>query len=305
MALLQTEAEKLSNNMLERGVIEEIIARDDLFALLPFTKIDGKAYVYNRENTISEGDFLDPNDAVNEGAATFTEVTTNLRILAGDVDVDKFLIATMSDTNDQLSIQLALKAKALGRAFRRAVVQGDSSVNAKSFDGLAKLVNVGDPDGNMSFLADTNGASITLGMLDQLLDLVLNGADALMMRRGTWRAIRALLRATGGTHADQIEIENFGVPIPAYNGLPVLINDFLPTNETAGTNAATTSVYALRLNEVDGVHGIYGGPSAGLQVEAIGTVQNKDAFRHRVKWYCGLVLKSTKSLARLAGVTNI
>ncbi|ENK7527313.1 phage major capsid protein, partial [Acinetobacter baumannii] len=35
------------------------------------------------------------------------------------------------------------------------------------------------------------------------------------------------------------------------------------------------------------------------------TVQNKDATRIRLKWYVGLVLKSTKSLARLKGVTNI
>jgi hypothetical protein len=34
-------------------------------------------------------------------------------------------------------------------------------------------------------------------------------------------------------------------------------------------------------------------------------VQNKDATRTRVKWYCGLALKSTKSVARLSGVTNV
>jgi hypothetical protein len=300
MPLLLTEAQKLSNNMLERGVIEEIISRDDLFALLPFYKIDGKAYVFNRENAIVEGDFLDPNATVNEGAATFTQVTATLKILAGDVDMDKFLMSTMGDTNDLLAIQLALKAKGLGRAFRRAVVSGDSSVVTQSFDGIQKLVT-----GGNTIAADVNGAAVTLGMLDQLLDTVLNGADALMMRRGTWRAIRALLRAAGGTHADQIMVENFGQPIPAYNGIPVLINDFLPVNETVGTNANTCSVYAMRLNEVDGLHGIYGGPSAGIQVEDIGTVQNKDANRYRVKWYCGLVLKSTHSLARLAGVTNI
>ena len=42
-----------------------------------------------------------------------------------------------------------------------------------------------------------------------------------------------------------------------------------------------------------------------FRVEDIGTVQNKDAWRWRVKWYAALALKSTKSLARLNGVTNI
>jgi hypothetical protein len=73
--------------------------------------------------------------------------------------------------------------------------------------------------------------------------------------------------------------------------------------EGSGTNLC--SVYAVRLNEADGLHGLYGGSDAGLRIEDIGTVQNKDADRIRVKWYCGLALKSTQSLARLAGVSNV
>ena len=58
-------------------------------------------------------------------------------------------------------------------------------------------------------------------------------------------------------------------------------------------------------NRLDGLHGLYGGDQAGIRIEDIGTVQNKDATRTRVKWYCGLALKSTKSVARLSGVTNV
>lgn len=301
MPLLRAEAEKLSNNMLERGVIEEVIDRDDLLALLPFMRVEGKAYVYNRENTTTEGDFLDPNEAVNEGGADFIEVTTKLRILAGDVDVDKFLLTTHSDTNDQLAIQLAMKAKAMTRKLRRTIANGNSAVNAKEFDGVSRLVTA-----PQTIFAGANGGPVNFELLDQLLDLVKNGADCIMMRDGTWRAIRALMRATGGITPDMIQVENFGRPIPGYNGVPVIVNDFLPINETRGSSNNTTSIYALRLNEVDGFHMIYGGPaSAGLQVEEIGTVQNKDAYRYRMKWYIGSALKSTLSLARLAGVTNI
>jgi hypothetical protein len=42
-----------------------------------------------------------------------------------------------------------------------------------------------------------------------------------------------------------------------------------------------------------------------MKVEEIGTIQNKDAIRYRVKWYVGTALKSTLSLARLKGITNI
>ena len=118
--------------------------------------------------------------------------------------------------------------------------------------------------------------------------------------------MKALLRTYNGNNADHIMIENFGRPIKALDGLPVIMNDWIPVNETCGTNAKTTSIYAMRLNEANGFHGIFGGGgAAGMQMEEIGTIQNKDAVRHRVKWYCGTALKSSLSLARLAGVTNV
>lgn len=303
MALLIAEAAKLTNNDLVAGVIEEIIDRDEMFARLPFTRVDGKAYVYNRENTISEADFLDTTDTVSEGAATFTEVTTNLRALIGDVDVDKFLDTTMNNTNNQRAVQIALKAKAMARKFQKTLVLGDNSSNAKEFSGIWKLTPAG-----QIISAGGTGAALTLTMLDELLDMIPNGADALVMRPSVLRAIRVLLRAQGGSDAQSSMIGNFGLPIPMHNGVPILLNDFLPATETyagALTTGSQTSVYAVRFNEADGLHGLFGGDNAGIVVEDLGTVQNKDATRTRLKWYTGLALKSTKSIARLKGLTNV
>lgn len=310
MPLLSSDAALLSNNALEAGVIDEIIDRDDLFSVLPFQHTEGKAYVYNRENTLAGADWLDPNDPVNESSSSFTEVVARLRILAGDVDVDKFLQGTQSDTNNQMAIQIQKKAKGVGREFHRVLATGDSSSNSKLFDGLPTLAaqaqaaaaSVG---GSQIVTAGANGNALTLTMLDELCDAIPNGADVIVMRRGTIRAYRALLRATYGTDAIMQQLENFGRPMLTHNGIPIIMNEFLSGAEAQGSNATTASVYALRMNEVDGLHGIYGGDNSGIVVENIGTVQNKDATRIRLKWYCGLVLKSTRSIAQLKGVTNI
>lgn len=313
MPLLKVEANKLSNNQLVSGVIEEIIERDDAFAVLPFVKVDGKAYVYNREdvgasNNITQGagmpTFLDVNDTVIEGAVPFKEITTRLRILAGDVDVDSFLQETESDTNSQMGTQIAQKAKALGRLYHDAFANGDAVANPKAFDGLKALTTNADSNPSQTVSAGTNGGALTLSLLDQLLDAVPNGADAILMRRGTIRAFRNLIRAAGGATTDSFMSDNFGRPMLAHNGVPILLNEFIPGNETQGSGTNLTSVYAARMNEVDGLHGIYGGQNAGIRVEDVGIVQNKDARRIRLKWYAGLVLKSSKSLARLSGVTN-
>lgn len=310
MPLLATEAARLSNNSLEAGVIDEIIEKDDLFSILPFKHVDGKAYVYNRENTLATATWLDPNDTVTESASTFQEVVARLRILAGDVDVDKFLQATQSDTNNQMAIQIQKKAKGVGREFHRMLAQGNATTNSKTFDGIGELARQAQDysavvGGQQIISAGTNGGALTLTMLDELLDSVPNGADVIVMRRGTIRAYRALLRATYGTDAIMQQLENFGRPMLTHNGVPIIMNEFLAGNETQGSNANTASVYAMRMNEVDGLHGIYGGSNAGIVVENIGTVQNKDATRIRLKWYCGLALKSTRSIGQLKGVTNI
>lgn len=310
MPLLKDEAAKLSNNQLVSGVIDEIIDRDDLFSILPFTPVEGKAYVYNRENTLAGATWLDPNDVVTEEASKFQEVTARLRILAGDVDIDKFLQSTMSDTNAQMAIQVQKKAKGVAREFHRVLATGNATTNAKTFDGLPTLAQSAQDysatvGGQQIITAGTNGNALTLTMLDELCDAIPNGADVLVMRRGTIRAYRALLRATYGTDAVMQQLENFGRPMLTHNGIPIIMNEFLAGDETQGSNANTGSVYALRLNELDGLHGIYGGGNAGIVVENIGTVQNKDAIRIRLKWYTGLVLKSTRSIARLKGVTNI
>lgn len=311
MPLLKAEADKLSNNQMVAGVIDEIIEKDDLFSVLPFVRVNSKAYVYHREDTgaqnnINQGSglptFLDPNDTVVEGAVPFVEVIARLRILAGDVDVDKFLQEVESDSNDQLAIQIAKKAKAVGRQYHQTLAQGDSGTNPKAFDGI-KVLNSG--NANQTVAAGVNGGALTLSMLDQLLDTVPNGADAIVMRRGTLRAFRGLLRAAGGTSAAEFMMEAFGRPMLTHNGVPILINDFLPANETKGSGTNLCSIYAMRLNEADGLHGLYGGADAGIRIEDIGTVQNKDAMRTRVKWYCGLALKSSQSMARLEGITNI
>lgn len=300
MPLLLDEANKLSQEDMERGVIEEIIDKDELFALVPFMHVSDKTYTYVREGDLPNVEFMDPYEDFEESAAKFVEVSTKLKVLGGDLLMDKFTTSTQSSMNDQVAIQIAKKAKAIRRTFRNTLINGDSTVNPKSFDGLKKLT-----PNYQTLVAGANGAAVSPEMLDELLDAVKLGADALMMRQGTWRAIRQIMRSFGGNTGDMIQIPNFGSPVKAYDGIPVIINDFLTADEVQGTAEETCSIYAIRANEADGFHGIYGGGPAGIQLEDIGTDHKKDAHKYRVKWYAGTALKATHSVARLKGILNV
>jgi hypothetical protein len=299
MALLREDAERLSNNKLISGVIEEIINRDAIYALLPWVGTNNKAYVYNREKTLPTINFYNPNEAIGEGTGTTETVTVLLKIMAHNVDVDKFLSGTMNDTNNQVAIQLQFAAKAVDMKFRDVMINGDSVAAPKTFDGMKKLVT-----DKQTIYAGANGGSLTFDQLDELIHMVPNRPDCLFMNFATYRALRALMRDLSSVQPDMLKVKDFDRALPSYDGIPILLSDFIASNETRGTATSTTSVYAARMNTVDGLHGIYGDPTAGVVVENIGTREDYDANRWRLKWYVSMALKSTRSLARLAGITN-
>jgi len=63
-------------------------------------EVTGTAVTYNREATMPAATFYDVGDTWTEATPTFTQVTTALRIMGGDADVDNFLQATYADPND-------------------------------------------------------------------------------------------------------------------------------------------------------------------------------------------------------------
>lgn len=312
MPLLNAEAAKLSNNDLVRGVVQEIIDADQVFQFLPFVKTEGKAYVYNREGTLANAQFITTNVDVPESASSFVEVSTTLRIIAGDVDVDNFLAETQSDSNAQKAIQIAMKAKAVARLFSNKFINGDeaatydlsalggdSSASFVEFSGIDKLC----PGGQVQ-THGANGAALALDQLDELLDGVKLGADCLIFSRRTIRDYKKLLRALSAVEPDYITLDN-GSRILAYGGTPILLSDYVSEAKTVGTSTDCSTIYAVRFNEQDGVHGIYSGNEVGMRITEIGQLQNRDATRTRIKWYVALALKSTKSIAKIAGVRPV
>ena len=71
MALLLSEAAKLSTDVLQRGVIETIIKESPILQMLPFMTIEGNSYKYTQENTLGSADFYGVN-------AVWSRVGSNL-----------------------------------------------------------------------------------------------------------------------------------------------------------------------------------------------------------------------------------
>ena len=113
MALTLAEASKLSNDMLLQGVVETIVKESPILQQLPFVEIVGNGLTYNQEKSLPDIDFYDVGNTWAESTPTFEQKTANLKIMGGDADVDNFLKATRSNTQDLEAAVVELKAKAL------------------------------------------------------------------------------------------------------------------------------------------------------------------------------------------------
>ena len=307
MALTLAEASKLSNNMLLQGVVETIIKDSPVLQRLPFIELAGNGLTYNQEKTLPEIDFYDEGDTWAESTPTFEQVTTTLKIMGGDADVDNFLKATRSNLQDLEAAVIELKAKALKDKFEETFIYGNSQTDSKQFDGMRKLIDT-TTAGSQVIAMGATGATLTLAKIDELIDAVKGGkTDLLLMSRRTRRKLNALVRdaSSGMMVTDRDAFGNF---IQLWDGIPIGVNDWILDTHTVsggvetGTTGGTCSIiYALQLGE-----GALCGLSSpgGIQVEPIGPLETKDASRTRIKWYCSLALFSSVKVATLIGVKD-
>jgi len=297
MALTLAESAKLATDMVQAGVIETIIKEEHVLDQLPFIQVVGNNFVYNRLNTEPTISFFNVGDSWTESTPDFTQVSVQLKILGGDADVDNFIQASRVNVQDIEAAVIQQKAKALARKWADTFINGDTAVDAKSFDGVDKIC-AGLPAGQTVSMG-TNGATLTLAKLDELIDAVKTKNIALVMSRRSRRTLQGLVRTSGAVLESRQGA--FLEWVQMYNGVPVFINDFVSDTKTVGTSTDCSTIYCFSLGEAD--QGVVGLTSeGGVQVQRVGDLEVKDATRHRVKWYSAIAVLSTLSLARLIGV---
>lgn len=295
MAMTKAEAAKLTNDLLLRGVVETIVKESSVLQLLPFMEVTGTSVTYAREATMPSATFYDVGDTWTEATPTFTQVTTALKILGGDADVDNFLQATYANPNDIEAEVVGIRAKSIAHLFSESFFNGDSGLNPKTFDGLTKVLN----GTAQEVTAAANGAQLTLDMMDQMIDLIMPGKpDALFASRRTRRKLSSLRRASGNLL--EVDVDQFGQRALFYDGIPLYVDDFISDTQVQGSSGGVcSSVYGVKFGQGIGVLGLEHG---GIQIEHVGELETKDASRWRLKWYAGLSVFSQLGVARVKGI---
>lgn len=316
MAVTLAQAATLSQNQLQRGVIETFVQTSPVLDRLPLMDIEGNAYAYNQEATLPGVAFRSVNEAYTESTGTVVQNTESLVILGGDADVDRFIQQTRSNLNDQRAVQTAMKVKAASYKFQDTFFNGDVTVDPKGFDGLKKRLT-----GAQVLDADTNGMAINVDdatrndffdALDALVAAVpgLDGNNGAIYANAAIRGkILSAGRRIGGT--EMVREDMTGKRVLMWNGIPILDpgataagTQILGQAETQGTATDTSSVYAVRFGQDEGDQAVTGLTNGGVMVDDLGQLQEKPAFRTRIEFYCGLATFGGKAAARLRGVRN-
>jgi hypothetical protein len=318
MALTLAQAAVLSQNDLQRGVLEMFVQESPVLDRLPLMSIEGNAYAYNAEATLPGVAFRSVNEAYTESTGTFVQATESLVILGGDADVDRFLQQTRGNLNDQRAEQTALKVKAASYKFQDHFFNGDVAVDTKGFDGLKKRLT-----GNQVFAAGTNGIPVLgnggtdthtfLDQLDNLLSRVpgINAGNGVIYANSSILAkIRSAGRRVGGT--DMVTEDMTNKRVLTWQGIPILDpgdnlagTPILPQTETQGTASGTvSSIYAVKFGQNENDRAVTGLTNGGVMVDDLGFLQSQPVYRTRIEFYCGLATFGGKAAARMTGVLN-
>ncbi|MCX6020920.1 MAG: phage major capsid protein, partial [Chloroflexi bacterium] len=186
--------------------------------------------------------------------------------------------------------------------------------NPNQPDGLAKRI-ANDLHSSCLINAATGGATLTLDMMDQLIDSVTGESTAgkhLFLNKTLRRKITSLVNAATGSRRIDYKADSFGRQVMHYNDVPIHImehdNDastILGFTENDGSgNLDTASSYCVRFGDEDYVFGLSGGDSSIPSVQDFGELQTSPNFMGRIEWYLGLAIAHPRAASRLCHINN-
>lgn len=212
---------------------------------------------------------------IEERPAAFREVNTeytpaeakkerkfvDLKIFGGSFQIDR-IIASMGGIIDETSFQLAQLIKSAAATFEDTVINGDSAVDSKAFDGLevalagasTEIIPSAAIDLSTSAAMDTNAKNL-LDILDELEGVTFMKPTAFLGNKKLIAKIKGVARRTGYYTRSE---DAFGRKIDGYNGIPLIDLGDKPASSlpiVPVSAGGETPLYAVCLG-MDALHGI-------------------------------------------------
>lgn len=309
MALTLAEAGAQTNaSPVEQAVIKLFMQSSPILSMLPMKGLSGPSYTYRREVALPGIGWRAVNQSWTESTGVLNPLTERTFILGGEIKVDNYLMAYENGPN-LWAAQTAMKVQAASNEFDRAFLEGDDLVDPNQLVGLRRRLT-----GNQVIVAGTNGATLTLAMLDQLIDKVIGtrAQKLILLNKTLRRKITSLVNAAGNSALISYDQNSYGIQNERYASVKLGVietlgdeSTYLDFDETTGSSNVTASIYCVFMDEAMGVTGLYTGQGGKtLTVKRFGEQEAEPRHLGRLEAYFGMAIKHGRSAARLRGVLN-
>lgn len=311
MPVTLSQASQNAATAVDQTVIDEF-RTSALFEQMVFDDVVAPAgggatlsYGYRRKATLGTAAFRAINAEYTPTEATTTKHSTELKVLGGAFQIDRVLAKLGPAATGEVNLQMNDKIAAAKATFSDAVINGDSSADVDSFDGLSKALAGSTTE--VSTGIDWSGGmdeAKSFGVLDDLDELLalLDGEPTMILSNA-----KVLARIRAAARRSSMYVRE---PGPGRSSLERYGNAILfDAGKKAGTNAdiipvtaGTADLYAVRIG-LDGFHGV--STLGGQLVETwlpdftkAGAVKTGEVEMGPV----GVALKATKAAAVARGV---
>jgi hypothetical protein len=201
---------------------------------------------------------------------------------------------------NQYGAIVAAKAKIIGRSIDSLIISGSGT--DPQWKGLFGEVTA---SSTQQIPVHTNeSGSLTLAKVDQLLSTVQGGPVSFILCTTTDKNRLFNLMRGANSQPNFIQSQNLGSgPVLVYNGVPVLVSDYISETDKSMTLTNTSRMYAVRSDSMDGATLWFNNAADLLKVREAPVVQS-DLTEAAVTSKIGFSIMSSLSVASLYGING-
>jgi len=312
MAVTLAQAKLNVTDDLQLGIIDEFAKSSFIMNNIPFddcvSPVGGGGtltYGYTRLITQPTAGFRAINEEYAAHEVEKQRYVTDLKVFGGAYEIDR-VIADMGGIANEVALQASQKVKAASALFSDTIINGNSSTDAKVFDGLDVAVTGSSTEYIPGTAIDlstsdkvTSNAVLFVDALDEWLG-ELDGVDAILCNSKMAAKFRAVARRMG---MYQMTKNDFGQPVEYYGAIPFVdIGAKAGSNDPIiGINEGETSIYAVRFG-IDGFHAISMAGQAPVRTWLPDFSTAGAVKKGEVEMIAGCALKSTKAAGVFRGL---
>lgn len=308
-----TDYQRLSQDELIGTIFDNILTTSELAPWLQFKGHSGNAFLIDRESTLPTVSTTSVGATLTDSSMTTSQTSRSLAQLYVQMPLNRFALQTKSNVIDQKAAHLTKMSKAFGRKLDDFMVTGSTGTTGTEPEGLTALL-IDDSrllmmdDGSTPSTITGAETELALDRLHAMIDMVEGGQPTILMMNKTMRRKLSSLASAAGMRLT--DVEQFGHQYKVFDGIPIVINDFITNAEQYenaggwGSSTATT-IYAVKFGEENqGFTLMHNGEVMDPDVQDIGIKENKNENLYRMMVYYNTAIFSKLSCAGLAGIDS-